>query len=227
MGQLSSTSSQSAAADERLRLVHLLADDLDAGFLECVRAYQRPVYSLALRLSGQSFDAEDLAAETFLRAYRALRTYDRARLHDLQLRPWLMTIALNVWRNLLRTDARRAEELPLELAADTPSETDEAQRVAERSDQRRQLSQLVSVLPEPQRVAVVMRYICDLPVAEVAQVLGCSEGTAKSHISRGLQRIRAAVAQPLAAGHLVSSQVTPQRMHRVLKGGIAHVRDQS
>jgi RNA polymerase sigma-70 factor, ECF subfamily len=224
--------SQPAEAEEWLRLVRRLTENLDEGFLEFVRAYERPVYSFVLRLSGKPFDAEDLAAETFLRAYRALRGYDAAQIHNLQLRAWLMTIALNVWRNAQRSGARRAEEVPLELAADTPSGPDEADRVAERSDRLRQLGQLVSVLSEQQRIAVVLRYICDLSIAEVAQVIGCPEGTARSHISRGLQRLRAEAANlngatPPAINHHPVRRVTPQPRHRVPRGGTARVRDPS
>jgi RNA polymerase sigma-70 factor (ECF subfamily) len=45
-------------------------------------------------------------------------------------------------------------------------------------------------LPERQRVAVVLRYVVDLPIAQIAEVMGCPSGTVKSHISRGLDRLR-------------------------------------
>jgi RNA polymerase sigma-70 factor (ECF subfamily) len=52
------------------------------------------------------------------------------------------------------------------------------------------MSGLLAELPETQRLAVVLRHVLDLPYAEIAAVLGCPEGTAKSHVSRGLQRLR-------------------------------------
>lgn len=76
-----------------------LAGDLDQGFVELFGAYRQVVFSTALRLSGGWAEAEDLAAEAFLRAYRALARYDSKRIAELQPRPWLITILLNVWRN--------------------------------------------------------------------------------------------------------------------------------
>ncbi|MBV9919341.1 MAG: RNA polymerase sigma factor, partial [Pseudonocardia sp.] len=76
--------------EERLRLGLIV--DLDAGFAELVRHHGRVVYSVALRLTEGSADAEDLSADAFLRAYRALRDFDAARIRELRIRPWLLTI---------------------------------------------------------------------------------------------------------------------------------------
>ena len=67
-------------AEAQLRLGLIV--DLDAGFAEVMRTYERLVFSVALRLSPSRDDAEDVAAEAFLRAYRALRTYDATRLRE-------------------------------------------------------------------------------------------------------------------------------------------------
>jgi DNA-directed RNA polymerase specialized sigma24 family protein len=65
-----------------------------------------------------------------------------------------------------------------------------AEAQAERHETSRELAALLGRLPDRQRVAVVLRYVADLPIAEVASVLGCPPGTAKSHVSRGLRRLR-------------------------------------
>jgi DNA-directed RNA polymerase specialized sigma24 family protein len=91
--------------DEVDAVLARLVDSPDAGFVDLVRTYQKVVYSVALHACGQSFDAEDLAAETFLRAYSALRGYDRQRILALRPRPWLLTILLNTWRNWCETRA--------------------------------------------------------------------------------------------------------------------------
>jgi RNA polymerase sigma-70 factor (ECF subfamily) len=62
---------------------------------------------------------------------------------------------------------------------------------AERQEKQAELARRLLRLPESQRVAVVLRHVSDLSLAEIAQVLGCPEGTVKSHISRGLARLRA------------------------------------
>jgi RNA polymerase sigma-70 factor (ECF subfamily) len=59
-----------------------------------------------------------------------------------------------------------------------------------RIDQRRTLAELTASLPERQRVAVLLRHLCDVPSAEIAEVLGCPEGTVRSYVSRGLDKLR-------------------------------------
>lgn len=164
-----------------------LADDLDAGFAELVGAHQAVVYSVARQMSR---DPEDLAAETFLRAYRALRGYDRDRLGTLRLRPWLLTILRNTARNAVRDLARRPDPPPSFETAEEPDGGPSVERRAESADTQRELGELLAQLPEVQRTAVLLRHVVGLGTAEVAEVLGCPEGTAKSHVSRGLRRLR-------------------------------------
>jgi RNA polymerase sigma-70 factor (ECF subfamily) len=167
-----------------------LARDLDRGFVELFDAYHQLVFSSALRISGRWADAEDITAEAFLRAYRALRGYDRERIVALQPRAWLVTILLNVWRNHRRSAARRPRPAPLDQAPDAPDPAPGVEQVVEGHETGRELAGLLAQLPERQRVSIVLRYVSDLPIAEIAAVLGCPEGTVKSHISRGLRRLR-------------------------------------
>ena len=87
-----------------------LARDLDVGYEAFVRAHAGAVYTTALRLSGSPTEADDLAQETFVRAYGALKGFDTERTRTLQPRPWLLTITVNLWRNRLRRAARRPRE---------------------------------------------------------------------------------------------------------------------
>ena len=168
-----------------------LADDLDRGFAALYDAHRQVMFSTALRVCGRWADAEDLTAEAWLRAYRALRGYERNRIMALQPRPWLVTILLNTWRNSQRTRARRPIEAPLDSRADTPDDAEGAERLAERRETRRELAELLLELPEQQRIAVVLRHVSGLTLAEISAVLGAGEGTVKSHISRGLSKLRA------------------------------------
>lgn len=164
--------------------------DLDTGFIELFQAYQHVVFSTALRISGLWADAEDLAAESFLRAYRALSTFQRSRLLALQPRSWLLTITLNLWRNQQRDVARQPVAAPLEQAADPPDPREDVERTFHQREADRELSALLTVLPPDQRAAVVLRHVIGLQVAEIAEVLDRPEGTVKSDISRGLRRLR-------------------------------------
>ncbi|MFI6922035.1 RNA polymerase sigma factor [Nonomuraea spiralis] len=167
-----------------------LLDDLDEGFAELYATYRGLVFSTALRLSGRWADAEDLTAEAFLRAYRALSGYDRDRVAALQPRAWLMTILMNIWRNCARAKSRKP---PPDLRDEPVDEPDPAQDVEEAAVRREtgdELSELLGLLPDEQRAAVVLRHVVDLPVSEIATVLKIPQGTVKSHVSRGLRRLR-------------------------------------
>ena len=187
-------------AEEHLRLA--LVVDLDEGFAEVVRRQERVVYSVALRLTTTQADAEDLAADAFLRAYRALRGYDAARIRELRVRPWLLTILRNTARNAARDAARRPGPPPAFAPPEQAVAGPGPEQRVESDLAQREWGLLLRGLPEAQRVAVVLRHVEDLPISEIAQVLGCREGTAKSHVSRGLARLRSLLANTeLRGGH--------------------------
>jgi RNA polymerase sigma-70 factor, ECF subfamily len=179
------------AANTTTDLVERLSQDLDGAFEDLVTTYQRAVYTTALRISGQPGDAADLAAETFLRAYVALRRYRPQRVRQLQVRPWLITIVLNLWRNQVRAATRRPVDVCLDaLAEPAATTTDSPEGQTERRDDQDLLAALLEQLPEPQRTSVVLRHVVGLSYSEIGVVLGFPEGTAKSHVARGLQRLR-------------------------------------
>lgn len=179
--------------DERTGEVALaLARDLDTGFAVLVATHRDLLYSVARSFTA---DAEDLAADALLRAYRALRGYPAERVEALAVRPWLLAILRNTARNRARDAARRPEPPPsFEPVEDPSTEPGPAER-AETGELQRRLGAALADLPEPQRTAVVLRHVQGLPVSEIAAVLGCAEGTTKSHVSRGLARLRTALAE--------------------------------
>jgi RNA polymerase sigma factor (sigma-70 family) len=177
------------ADDEQLRAA--LVEDLDAGFEAVVRAHSDVVHAVARRTVSRSADAEDLAAEALLRAYRALRGYTPARIEALTLRPWLLTILLNTARNDRRDAARRPRTDGVAPVPDRPASAPGPAERAESNELGDHLAALLAELPVAQRTAVVLRHVVDLPVAEVAAVLGCGEATARSHAKRDLDALRA------------------------------------
>ncbi|MFI7440816.1 RNA polymerase sigma factor [Nonomuraea indica] len=168
-----------------------LLDDLDEGFAELYGAHRGVVFSTALRLCGRWADAEDLTAETFLRAYRAVAGYDAARIAELRPRAWLLTILMNIWRNCARAKSRKPPPDLREEPVDTVDPREGVEEAAVRHETGDELAGLLALLPEEQRAAVVLRHVVDLPVSEIAEVLRVPQGTVKSHVSRGLKRLRA------------------------------------
>jgi len=157
-----------------------LVDDLDTGFSLMVHTYQPDIYSGAYRLTRHPHDAQEVAQDTFVRAYSALERYDSDRIGSLEVRPWLWTIALNLCRNRA-VRAKPTATLPSE---DFVATTDE-----EPFDHAGWNSRMAQ-LPGPQRTAVVLRHVVDLPIKEIADITGRPEGTVKTDISRGLIRLR-------------------------------------
>jgi RNA polymerase sigma-70 factor (ECF subfamily) len=169
-----------------------LVEDLDVGFATLVEAYGRTAFSIAARTAPEPEDAEDLAAEAFLRAYRALRRYDATRIRLLRVRPWLVTIVLNVSRNARREATRRPQQGRLRATDEPVFQGREASELVEVAAEAGELAARLLALPAKQRVAVVLRHVVNLPLSEIAAVLGCAEGTARSHVARGLAALRAA-----------------------------------
>jgi RNA polymerase sigma factor (sigma-70 family) len=160
--------------------------------------YQHAVYGFALRLAGNPQDAEEIAQDTFVRAYRALPGYGDEQRQTLKTRPWLLQIALNVFRNRVRT--RRVATQPLETdnedSAPLQLEGDWRERpevALESRERQRLLAGHLAALPPHFRAAVVLRHIEGLGYAEIGQVLGQPVGTVKAHVHRGTRLLRAAL----------------------------------
>jgi RNA polymerase sigma-70 factor, ECF subfamily len=180
-------------------LTAALAADLDSSFEALVRAYQDRLFAFGLRLTGSRQDAEEIAQDALVRAYRALRRYPAERVATLRLRAWLFQVTVNVVRNRART--RRVPEVPIMAedgrerpGVDRPAEeADGPEQQAERRAEQEQLAAIVASLPERYRAAVVLRHVQGLSYAEIAAVLGQPAGTVKSNVHRGVAYLRAAL----------------------------------
>jgi RNA polymerase sigma factor (sigma-70 family) len=178
-------------------LAHRLARDLDGTFEALVRAHADRCHAIALRLTGNPHDAEELAQDAFVRAYRALAGYDGDRIRELRVRPWLATIVLNLCRNRARTKLPRTMPLaPLLEAGVEPAAdaTTDPARLALAGADRERLAAVLATLPDRYRIPVVLRHVDDLSYAELAAVLNRPEGTLKAQVHRGLALLRTALA---------------------------------
>lgn len=176
-------------------LIHRLAADLDGSFEALVREHQDRLYSLALRYVGNAPDAEELTQDAFVRAYRALTRYEPWRILEIELRPWLTTILLNVCRNHVVRPASRAAAATVNVddVAWLPSDS---QRSPEARVERREAAHhwagLVATLPPLYRAAVLLRHLDGMTYDEMSAVLGRPEGTLKAQVHRGIALLRAA-----------------------------------
>jgi RNA polymerase sigma-70 factor (ECF subfamily) len=182
------------AADARLTTA--LADDLDRSFEAVVVAHQDRLYTIALRMLGDPGEAEEVTQDAFVRAYRALATYDAARIRELRLRGWLTTICLNRCRSLLARRASRparpAALEPLVESGHEPASPDHGApaAIAERRVEGEIWARRLAGLPVPYRAAVVLRHVDGLSYPEVAAALGRPEGTVKAQVHRAMALLR-------------------------------------
>jgi RNA polymerase sigma-70 factor (ECF subfamily) len=174
-----------------------LAADLDGNFEHLVQTYQDRLYGFALRLAGNPQDAEEVAQDSFVRAYRALATYSGERRRTLAFRPWLYQIALNVFRNRVRGRHLQLVSLHQDDTGGTWEQAaDDAPRpdaMLEQAELKEALDALVASLPERYRLAVVLRHGQGLGYREMAAVLKQPLGTVKANVHRGLRLLRQAL----------------------------------
>jgi RNA polymerase sigma factor (sigma-70 family) len=189
--------SSSPVPDEQLIARVVVQDDRHA-FSELVRRYQSGVRATLRRLTaGNHALADDLAQETFLSAYRNLRSFRQ----EARFSTWLYRIATNAFLGEAR---KRHEELlgdrDGELADDAAADDDGPTGATTGGDHARgtalhvDMERALAALSAAERAAIVQCYHNDLSHEEAAYVLGCPVGTVKTHILRGKQKLKARLA---------------------------------
>jgi RNA polymerase sigma-70 factor, ECF subfamily len=160
-------------------------------FDEVVRRYQRRVYSTALRIVRRHDLADDVTQEAFLRAHRALGSYDRAR----PFGPWICRIAANLAINHVRSPEAREEALEDGASEAAPASASDGPLNAVLDKEARDLlEEAVGRLPAEQRAVFVLRTFEDLSYKEIAETLDLSVGTVMSRLSRAREKLRVALA---------------------------------
>lgn len=184
--------------DADLDLSERLARDLDGSFEALVIAHQDRLFTIAWRVLGDARDAEEVAQDAFVRAYRAIEGYPPERVRELRLRPWLAAIVVNLARNRRRRLVDRQPPQPLAPLLDGGLDVED--RAGERpearhatAESRREWSARLASLPAAYRTAVVLRHVDGLRYDELAAALGRPEGTVKAQVHRGLRLLRAAL----------------------------------
>ena len=154
----------------------------DADFERLVRRNAQDLYAFLLYRTGNHHAAEELVGDTLERAYRARSRFDGRRASE---KTWLITIALNRWRDLMRRES--TEHAALERIG---QELDAGSSGMSAVEDRRAVLDALTSLPDDEREVVSLSYGADLTAKQIAQVLDVPVTTVQGRLYRGLRRLR-------------------------------------
>ncbi len=154
---------------------------------ELLEAVQEPLYRYIFRLVGERTLTEDILQEVFIRIYRKLRWLREPEL----FRPWAYRIASREAFKHLKRERRWVEQVRDESTLEAiPAQSSEESYAPELIEH---LPQLISRVSPASRAVLILHYLHEMPLAEVAAVLGLALGTVKSRLAYGLESLRSAI----------------------------------
>lgn len=154
-------------------------------FQGLVERHMRKTYDIAFSFMGDHDSAEDVAQEVFVKMHSALSSFRG----ESELGTWIYRIATNLSLNHVKQHKRRAARTVPVMDAATPSLVSHDNH-AEESDRRAHIERALHELPTLQRAVVILRHLDGLSTRQVSHILQCSEGTVKTHLFRGLKKMR-------------------------------------
>jgi RNA polymerase sigma-70 factor (ECF subfamily) len=173
-----------SAADEQ-HLIHEARGGSHAAFRCLVERHMKRVYDVAYSLVQDHDGAEDIVQETFVKVHSSLASFRG----ESEFGTWLYRIATNFALNHVKQRRRQDErKVHLDHAGHLPAPSGTSG--AEESEQRACIEQALHELPTLQRAVVILRHLDGLSTKQVSRILRCSEGTVKTHLFRGLRKMR-------------------------------------
>lgn len=176
----------------KLRIKQVMKGDQNA-FADIVELYKDKIYQLCYRMLGNTHEAEDIAQEAFIRAYVNIHTFDMNK----KFSTWLYRIATNLSIDRIRKkkpdyylDAEVAgtEGLTMysKVAADAALPEDEIETM----ELQHTIQKEILKLPDKYRTVIVLKYIDELSLIEISEILEIPIGTVKTRIHRGREALR-------------------------------------
>ena len=178
---------------EALLIADLCEGD-ETALAPLVEKYKRMVYRLAMQITKNHADADDVMQETFIKVYRSIRTFRK----DAAFETWLYRIAVNEALNFVKRRDRQREST-LETASEAEYEVITRYRAqiandphihAEKAELRHHVTEAVNNLSVKHRTVVILHEFEGLTHAEIASILNCSEGTVRSRLHYARKKLR-------------------------------------
>jgi RNA polymerase sigma-70 factor, ECF subfamily len=160
-------------------------------FEQLMHCYQRKVVSLAWRMLGNQEDARDAAQETFLKAYKYLKSFKA----EQDFAGWLYQIAVNVCRDIARKRGTAGQFISFEVEQASGSfeklaGPQDTEALAIAAQEKALIARAIQSLSKKEREAIVLRDLEGLPTEEVARILGSSQTTVRSQISSARAKLK-------------------------------------
>ncbi len=170
--------------------VHKTVEGDVEAFNELVNRHQSKIYGLAFRMLGNAEDAKDATQETFLEAYKSIKSFR----FQSQFGTWLYRVGLNTCNQFIRKSKSRnrmIEAYTEESAArGLTVEHNVPERKALKTEQSQVVQAAIDRLPPKQREVVTLFYMQHLKYKEIAEILDCSIGTVASRLNKATQNLK-------------------------------------
>jgi RNA polymerase sigma-70 factor (ECF subfamily) len=173
-------------------------DEVIAGntqaFAELVDRHKDLVFTLALNITKNRQDAEEIAQDTFVNAYRKLSGFRK----ESEFRTWLYRIAYNQAISFMRKKKVKLYDLNEEITGEIPEgEVEEGIAGLDENEQKKVVDKILGLLPEPDRALVTLFYLENHSVSEISEVTGLGESNVKVRLHRARKRIYSELQQIL------------------------------
>ena len=171
-------------ADRERQLIQDVQEGSHDAFRDLVELHMRRVYDIAYGFVNDHDDAEDIAQDVFVKVFHALKSFRR----ESEFSTWLYRIATNSSLDRLKQRKRSiARHVPMEEAQITGVAMNQS---AEQNEDSMLIERALYELPTLQRAVVMLRHMDGFSTKQVSAILKCSEGTVKTHLHRGLKKMR-------------------------------------
>lgn len=167
---------------EDLRLIERYLAGDEFAIEELVMKYQKKVYALAFRMTGDVEDSKDMTQKTFLQAFKGIKSFrGKSAFYT-----WLYRIAVNTCLNHLKKKGRVTDELDETY----PGNQESALSAIIKDETGSLIKKSLVKLPDRQRTSITLRAYEGLSLKETADVMNCSEGAVKAHYHNGMKKLR-------------------------------------
>lgn len=158
----------------------------ERAFEELVEEYRERVHRVAWRILRDDEDAEDVAQEAFIKVFRNIGRFEgRSSLYT-----WIYRITVNIALNRIKRDKFR-RMVPLgDMIRGDPRPQSNPARAAIGSEIAERIDQAVKLLPDKQRAVFTLKFYEELSHREIADIVGCSEGTSKANYFHAIRKLR-------------------------------------